>query len=63
MVCSLEGFTWFQSVWHNVAEGMRMVSKQAKLNDLQAVAQIKDSSLDDKLIDLKIASKTRKHRK
>ena len=33
-----------------------MVSKRAKLNDLQAVAQIKNSSLADKLIDLKIAS-------
>ena len=29
----LEEFTRFLSVRHNVAEGMRMVSKRAKLND------------------------------
>ena len=56
MVRSLEGFTRFQSVWHNLAEGMRIVAKRAKLKDPQAAAQIKNRSMADKLPDLKIAS-------
>ena len=39
--CSLEGFTRFQSVWHDIAEAMGMVSKRLKLNDPQAAAQIR----------------------
>ena len=53
---SIQRFTRFQSVWHNVAEGKRIASKLAKLNDPQAAAQIKNRSLSDKLPDLKIAS-------
>ena len=56
MACSLKGSTLFQSVWHNVAGKIRMVSKRAKLNDPQAAAQIKNRSLADTLPDLKTAS-------
>ena len=41
IACPLEEWTRSQSVWHNDAERMRMVSKRAKLNDPQAAAQIK----------------------
>ena len=57
----LEGFTRFLSVWHAipvsmaVAEGMRMVSKRAKLNDPLTASQTKNT-LPDTLPDLKIAS-------
>jgi len=52
MACSLNGLVRFESMWHDIAESMGLMSERARSSDQVQASSVRNKTLVDSLPDI-----------